>query len=217
MKILTHEKVSSNRYKTNEGYLVCIDAILARIGTQIYLNKELFEDGDDEEVEVHREEKEVFDEKTIASFENKPVTIEHPKDFVNTDNHKNLSVGFVRDVRKSIAEGQQVLVGNLIITDSEAIKLIENGKQYLSCGYDCDIVEEGDKFYQRNIRGNHVAICDNPRAGITKIIDSMDPRLFYDSIKAVIDSLKKLNEENFSSSKNQLIVDMLEQIVKQGE
>lgn len=174
MKILTSEKLSDHKYVTDEGYLVCVDAILARTGKQTYLEKELFDDkkNSTEQIEVLRTENEVFDEKTIASFENKPITIEHPESFVDIKNHKELSVGFVRDVQKKNIEGDDFLVGNLIITNKEAIDIVNKGKKYLSCGYDCDIVNENDQWLQKNIRGNHIALCDNPRAGNTMIQDS---------------------------------------------
>lgn len=184
MKILTKEKLSDNRYLTEEGYLVCTNAILARTGSQIYLKNELFDTNDDSEIKVIRLSDQVFDERTIASFENKPVTIEHPKYFVNNENYKQLSVGFVRDVARKNINGKDLLVGNLIITDKEAIDVIKNGKKYLSCGYDCDIVERDGKFYQENIRGNHVALCDNPRAGITMIRDNKN--LISDKTKTMI-------------------------------
>lgn len=174
IKILTSEKLSDHKYTTEEGYLVCVDAILARTGKQTYLEKELFDDkkNSNEQVEVLRTEQEVFNEKTIASFENKPITIEHPESFVDIKNYKDLSVGFVRDVQKKKIDDNDFLVGNLIITDKDAIDIINEGKKYLSCGYDCDIVQEDGQWYQKNIRGNHIALCDNPRAGNTMIQDS---------------------------------------------
>ena len=221
MKILTEERLSEHRYKTSEGYLVCVDAILARTGSQTYLERELFDDKKDsnQEINVLREPDQVFDEKTIASFENKPITIEHPQDFVNSDNYKDLAVGFVRDVMKKEADGRDLLVGNLIITDEEAIKEIENGKIYLSCGYDCDIIQKDDQWYQTNIRGNHIALCDNPRAGITQIIDSDEGSTNIDeSIKKVIDCLHlTLRDETISKEKILSIIEMLKQIYEREQ
>jgi len=173
MKVLITEKLSKHRYKTSEGYLICVDAILARTGKQTYKHNQVYKDSDDEftDVEVNRRAEEVFSPKAIASFENKPITIQHPDVAVDITNHKDLSVGFVRDVRKASFEGKDVLVGNLVITDSDAIEKIEDGLEYLSCGYDCDISQDSHPE-QTNIRGNHVALCENPRAGITKILDS---------------------------------------------
>lgn len=173
MKILIDERLSEHRCKTPEGYLICIDAILARTGKQTYRKNEIFKDSDDEtEIEIDRTEDEVFSPQTLASFENKPVTVEHPDEDVNVHNYKEYAVGFVRDVHRGVVNGQPVILGNLVITDEKTIQEIENGEHTdLSCGYDCDIVDEPNPC-QRNIRGNHVALCECGRAGIARIVDS---------------------------------------------
>lgn len=176
MRVLISEKLSEHKYKTPEGYLICTDAILARTGKQEYKKGEIFGDSEDSEkiIEVDRKPEEVFSEKTLASFENKPITVEHPDVDVNPANYKDYSVGFVRDVHRGKADGQDVILGTLVITDKETIEEIENGEHTnLSCGYDCDI-DDVDNPQQKNIRGNHVALCEVPRAGITKIVDSVD-------------------------------------------
>ena len=173
MKFLSQEKLSQHKYKTPEGYLVCVDAILGRTGKQQYYKHELFGDsveGANDIVDVDRPEKEVFDSNTLASFENKPVTVEHPDENVTVDNYKDYSVGFVRDVRRV----DNNIVGNLVITDKKTIEEIENGEHTdLSCGYDCEIIDDGKgEYMQSKIRGNHVALCQEGRAGNARIIDS---------------------------------------------
>ena len=176
MKVLISEKLSEHKYKTPEGYLICTDAILARTGKQRYAKSELFLDGDDTEVDVDRPYDEVMNEKTIASFENKPVTFNHPNEDVNIDNYSEYAVGYVRDVHQGKAGNEDVLLGNLVITDKDAINAIEEGSHNeLSCGYDCEVKDDGNGNYaQHNIRGNHVALCEQGRAGIAKIVDSME-------------------------------------------
>lgn len=173
MRILVAEKLSPHKYKTPEGYLICQDAILARTGKQTYLNREVYGDSidnPDKEIEIDRPEAEVFSDKTLASFENKPVTIEHPDEDVNIDNHNFYSVGFVRDIKRGIDDGKPVMIGTLVVTNPDAVADIENGKLLeLSCGYDCDIVDNA----QTNIRGNHVALCEHGRAGNARIVDSV--------------------------------------------
>lgn len=175
MKFLIAERISANKYKTPEGYLVCVDSVLARTGKQTYRKNEIFVDCNDEtEIEVDRRPEEVFSEATLASFENKPITIEHPDEDVNTGNFKNLAVGFVRDIHRGKDNGQDVMLGTLVITDEEAISAVESGELLdLSCGYDCDI-EDSANPQQKNIRGNHVALCENGRAGIARIVDSIE-------------------------------------------
>ena len=174
MRVLISEKLSEHKYKTPEGYLICTDAILARTGKQTYTRDELFGDGDNTEVNVDRPYNEVMNEKTIASFENKPVTFDHPDEDVNIGNYKSYAVGYVRDVRQGKVDGKDVILGNLVITDQDAINAIENGDHTdLSCGYDCDIRDDGNGNYaQNNIRGNHVALCKEGRAGMARIVDS---------------------------------------------
>lgn len=176
MKILVNEKISQHKYKTPEGYLICVDSVLARTGNQTYRKNELFVDSeDDSEIEVGRSPEEVFAPETLASFENKPITIEHPDEDVNIENYKDYSVGFVRDVKQGKFDGQDVILGTLVITDKDAIEGIENGEHVeLSCGYDCDIEDGADGYQQRHIRGNHVALCEAGRAGIAKIVDSVE-------------------------------------------
>ena len=172
MKILISEKLSPHKYKTPEGYLICVDAVLARTGKQTYKRCEIFNDDSEEEIEVDRKPEEVFSEATLASFENKPVTLEHPNEDVNSGNFKDYAVGFVRDVKRGVVDGQDVILGTLVIQDEEVINEIENGEHTeLSCGYDADIKDEKNP-QQRNIRGNHVALCECGRAGNARIVDS---------------------------------------------
>lgn len=184
MKFLITERLSEHRSKTPEGYLICLDAILARTGKQTYRKNEIFMDSnDDTEIEVDRTEDEVFSPQTLASFENKPITVEHPDEDVNVHNYKEYAVGFVRDVRKGNVDGKPVMLGNLVITDEETIKEIENGEHTeLSCGYDCDIEDE-EHPCQKNIRGNHVALCEQGRAGIARIVDSVNDSLVGKKVK----------------------------------
>lgn len=176
MKVLITEKLSPNKYIDNSGYLICKDAILARTGSQQYRKNELFLDSDDNSIiEVDRSEEEVFSPETLASFENKPVTVEHPGEDVNPENYKEYSVGFVRDVHRGKTEaGEDVILGTLVITDQDTIENIQKGiRTELSCGYDCDISDDNNGNYaQCHIRGNHVALCEEGRAGIAKIVDS---------------------------------------------
>ena len=179
MRILVSEKLSENRFKTPEGYLICTNAILARTGKQTYLRREVFGDScndADNEVEVDRTAEEVFAPETLASFENKPLCVEHPDEDVNAENHNLLSVGYVRDVKKDIVDGNEVMTATLVITDKYGIDEVESGRKTdLSCGYDCDIIDD-EHPQQRHIRGNHVAICERGRAGVARIVDSAVPR-----------------------------------------
>ena len=204
MKFLSSEQLSTHKYKTPEGYLICTDAILARTGKQTYRKSEVFADSDDDtEIEIDRTPEEVFSEATLASFENKPITVEHPNENVSPENYNDLSVGFVRDVRRGKVNGQDVILGTLVITDAKTIEEIENGEHTdLSCGYDCDIIDEAHP-QQRNIRGNHVALCAQGRAGIARIVDSISE---YNKYKARIEkAIKTHNTELLQQTKEAIM------------
>lgn len=177
MRFLVAEKLGPHKFKTPEGYLICTDAILSRTGKQEYKRCELFGDtceDPDKIVNVERTDDEVFSDKAMASFENKAVCIEHPDHNVNAENHNELAVGFVRDIHKGEDNGKPVMMGTLVITDKDAVEAVESGEyKELSCGYDCDIDDDSEPC-QRNIRGNHVALCKQGRAGIARIVDSVD-------------------------------------------
>ena len=173
MKQLVVTKLSPNKMITSNGYLICTNAVLARTGKQQYLKSEIYDDCDEDEIiEIDRKPEQVFADATISSFENVPLTCEHPYENVTPENYKEYSVGYVRDVRKGKYNNQDVLLGTLVVTDPQCIQDIQNGyRTELSCGYDCDI-SEGKNPQQINIRGNHVALCEQGRAGIAKIVDS---------------------------------------------
>ena len=201
MRFLISEKLGPHKYKTPEGYLVCVDAILSRTGTQEYRRSELFGDACDDPdkiVTVDRKEDEVFSDKTMASFENKAICIEHPNANVNVENHNDLSVGFVRDIRRGEDNGTPVMMGTLVITNKEAVEAVESGEyKELSCGYDCDIEDEHSP-QQRNIRGNHVALCKQGRAGIARIVDSIaqNDTLKYEKLKREREELEEEIDRN---------------------
>ena len=195
MRFLVAEKLGPHKFKTPEGYLICTDAILSRTGKQEYKRCELFGDAcedPDKIVNVDRTDAEVFNDKAMASFENKPICIEHPDEDVNAENHNELAVGFVRDIHKGEDNGRPVMMGTLVITDKNAVEAVENGEyKELSCGYDCDINDD-DNLQQRNIRGNHVALCKQGRAGIARIVDSVKDVNALTKFKTALRNISKM-------------------------
>ena len=169
MKTISYygSRISEALSKTPEGFLICRDVPIARIGTQEYLGSEVgHADNSDAVFSVLRPEKEVFAPAAIASFEGKPVCDDHPSEEVGADNCSRYMKGVVRDVRKGQDKYKGCLVADLIIHDAELIRKIEDGKREISCGYSCLWVPVGKKGYeQREIRGNHVAVVDKGRAG----------------------------------------------------
>lgn len=156
-------RISPNKVETAEGFLICRNVPIARVGEQKYYAHELQLDGDpNREVLVHRYEDDVFDQATVASFEGKPVTDSHPDGFVDSDNYSKLQKGHVQNVRR---DGDYIMA-DLYINDSDLIEQIQSGKKKeVSCGYYCVYEPDGSDYKQTKIRGNHVAVVQKGRAG----------------------------------------------------
>ncbi len=160
--------ISPNQIETGEGFLICRNVPIARIGDQEYLGRELGLSGADAErvVIVHRPPEEVFSEAALASFEGKPTTDDHPPELLTPDTVSMYEKGHAQTIRKGTGEWEGYVIADLHIHDRGLINAIQRGKREISCGYECDYVDNGDGTYiQKNIRGNHVAVVDRGRAG----------------------------------------------------
>ena len=156
-------KISEHMTKTPEGFLICHDVPIARIGQQEYFAGELGLDGDpDRLVQVQRRPEDVFDPAAVASFEGKDVTQNHPPERLMPENHALYAKGHAENVHR---EGDY-LVADLHLKDPGLISDVENGvTREVSCGYRCCYTPDGTGYRQTNIRGNHVAIVPRGRAG----------------------------------------------------
>lgn len=175
------DKLSTNMAMTPEGFLICKNVPIARTGYQQYLESELVDDGDPREtVNVYRSPNEVFSAATLASFEGKPVTNGHPDKDVTPSNYRMYSRGHVQHVRVGRGDDADKILADLYITDPELIDEIRNnGKREVSAGYYAEDKEDSTgRICQTKIRGNHVAVVDEGRAGRSVAIrDSINPKL----------------------------------------
>lgn len=174
-------------HNENDGTIVCKNAVIARTGFQEYLGKELPAEElkdigmkvyDDDKVSVYRSPDEVFSRATISSFEGKPLTCGHPKSLLDINTIADHQCGHVQNVRKgpdALPTGDWPLIGDVLVTDADAIQQILSGQlRELSCGYNFHIKKEGNQILQVDMLGNHVALVESGRAGPhAKIVDSM--------------------------------------------
>ena len=164
--------ISPNQLETGEGFLICRNVPIARTGTQDYIGREIGIESD-EVVKVNRPESEVFSDAAMASFEGKPVTNNHPTELVTPDTATIYEKGHAQNVRRGSGEFVGYLIADLHIHDAELINAIKSGKRQISCGYECEYVEDENGINQTNIRGNHIAVVDEGRAGAkAAIMDS---------------------------------------------
>ena len=168
MKSYFASRISDNISMTPEGYLICHDVPIARIGTQDYYGYEL--GLDDKKLAnliftVERPADEVFSKATLASFEGKSFTNDHPPS--NTIDSQNTFIyekGHGQNVRKS--DDNEHIICDIFIKEAQIIKDVQSGrKREISAGYTCDLVPTDNGFKQTNIRGNHIALVEKGRAG----------------------------------------------------
>lgn len=208
--------LGSKRAKTPEGYLLCLGVPFARTGIQYYREKEIKSDGADSQVSVLRQHDEVFNPATLASFEGKPITSPHPPQFITPDNWQHYAKGHVQNVRRGekLPDGEHALIGDLLITDSDLIARIESNLiTELSAGYDTEYVPDAHApniYKQTNIRGNHVAVVPNGRAGSSvKILDAkeetavaetaVEDKVSISTLKSIFDWARSLGQPTVDS------------------
>ncbi len=155
--------ISQNMAKTPEGFLICYDVPIARLGVQEYYGQEMgIASRVNLKTKAYRLADDVFNEQALRSFEGKPVVDDHPSEgFVTPENHQRVSKGHVQNIR---TKGEYV-IADLMIKDADLIRKIESGKREVSAGYSCNYQPYQDGYRQINITANHVAVVDKGRAG----------------------------------------------------
>ncbi|MGH7970167.1 MAG: DUF2213 domain-containing protein, partial [Limisphaerales bacterium] len=165
----TTEQISEKQSLTPDGFLLCEDVPVARIGVQVYGPQETpIPPGPNGLVFAHRDEDQIFRKEFMASLNGKPVVNEHPSSLVTPDNWKQLTVGVGMNPRRGTGMQADLLLMDLLITDQTAIELVRSGKREISLGYetDWDEMEQAGHTRQYNLKGNHIALVENGRCGL---------------------------------------------------
>ena len=177
MRTFYASKISANISETPDGFMVCRNVPIARTGEYIYRAGELMLNNCDPcgKISVYRTDEAVFSPASMASFEGKPVTDEHPPEEVNPENAYMYVKGTASDVRRGEGADADKLVADLIIYDRGLITQIQRGKRDISCGYDFEkVIAPDGKIFQSKIVGNHIAVVSAGRAGDTVSIKDED-------------------------------------------
>jgi len=166
----TVETLGPRQSRTAEGYLLCEGVPIGRTGMMLYSPSDLpfLKVAGYNYIKIWRNEEDLFAPTTIASFNGKPVVNEHPAngEDVSPENWKALAVGIIFNVRRGTGDENDLLLADLLITDSEAIADVEAGKREVSSGYEADYDMFGpNEGRQYNIIGNHVALVIKGRCG----------------------------------------------------
>lgn len=178
--VLANDRMTlSRRTVTADGHLVA-PATIARTGIQVYRAYELGLNhlNPMRAIRLYRPPEEVFDPASMASFENVPITDDHPEgNVVDDSNRAEVTVGRANQ----IVQNGDLMDSILTVERPSTVKAIDEGKVEVSNGYSFSLdmtpgyMPDGTAYdgVQRNIRGNHVAIVKAARCGSAcRIADS---------------------------------------------
>ena len=147
------------RRKAN-GTLIA-DGVFSRAGVFTYMN------ADGSARRELRLPEEVFRPDALESLEGLPVVNDHPAPGVTVPRGSGQGI-----TQEGVKQEGDLVVGSVVVYDSHLIDIINSGKTALSIGYSVDYdptpgVHPAYGKYdgvQRNIRGDHLAVVDIPRA-----------------------------------------------------
>jgi hypothetical protein len=183
IEYFTSESLGPNRERTPEGFLICYDVPVARVGEMVYGPGEVPPElgvGRDGRIRVTRSAAEVFDPSSMASLNGKPVTDDHPPVDVDPKNWAFYTKGVVVNPRRGTGEHRDFLVVDVIVYDGPLIEEItadergEPAKREVSCGYNPEYLQLLDPITrepipgrgeQIRIRYNHLAMVKAGRCG----------------------------------------------------
>ncbi|MCX7997408.1 MAG: DUF2213 domain-containing protein [Leptospiraceae bacterium] len=145
-------------------------AVLARVGVLDY--------GDSKE---YVSPEELFHPDTVQSFDGIPLVVEHPDSAVGSANYKEHTVGVVINPK---VEGN-LLKGTLVVYDKDVMQKLDSKEiEQVSIARFCELEPKTGfvndlkyDYVQRKIRGNHVALTKNGRAGSSvKVLSKLDSK-----------------------------------------
>jgi hypothetical protein len=166
--VYTVQQIGRTQEVTPEGFLLCRDVRIARIGEMFYAADELpeLEAGPDGIIRATRGPEDLFRPETIASALGKSVTDDHPDEDVSPENWEELSGGVLLNPHQGEGADAEYLLADLLIQKAAVIAAVRAGKREVSLGYDADYEQLGPgKARQFNIIVNHVALVDHGRCG----------------------------------------------------
>lgn len=170
----TPDESNSKRIVDANGWYEIKENPLSKVGVFPYFGRTIHESLDPDKIyNVYRPADELSNEETLKSFRLLPWIDDH---VMLGSSSEGLTPAEKKGVQGVIGEeikfDGEYLNGNIKVFSEKLMNLIKSGKKELSIGYRClyDLtpgVYNGQPYdaIQREIRGNHVALVDEGRAG----------------------------------------------------
>lgn len=217
---LATEQLGRTRYLTPEGFLLCQGVRLARVGPMLYAPDEMpdIEPGTNRMVVIERGPEVLFDPETILSFAGKAVTNDHPPTPVTPDNFRDYAVGVILNPRQGEGVEADYLIGDLLITDAQAIADVDAGKREVSCGYDVEVEQIKPGLGRvTKIVGNHNALVKRGRAGPSCSIQDEEPAMAKPRKRTIIDRLRTAFKANDEAAFEEELTQAEDELGAEGE
>jgi len=200
--------------KHAKGFITALGS-MSRVGVQNYY------DAKGKLIRELRLPEDVFGQESLDSFNNIPVTDNHPRIIVNSKNATQFQKGLTHDKSR---KDNDFVINEITLTDQSLIDKVVDGKSELSLGYECllDFESGVHPVYgaydakQRNIRGNHLAIVDRARAGRNAKLhlDSDNNAIFNQKVNNTMKKLK-INDKEFEVKEE--VFDAVEKALKDAK
>jgi uncharacterized protein len=213
----------SARKEDGNGWTVIEGNPLSKVGVFKYLGSQISPELEPDRIyNVYRPAEELASEECINSFKLLPWIDDHA---MLGSESEQLTPAEEKGVGGVIGEDVYFefpyLKGNLKVFSEEMDELIKSGKKELSIGYYCeyDIVQgayEGIPYdaIQRNLRGNHIALVDEGRAGPdVAVLDSKNGR-FIKTFDAKGLKMTDKKKDSGEDEKEEISLDSLHTMVK---
>lgn len=161
----TVTRMDAKKFKrTDEGYVIApVNPTRAGVFTYVYPDGSM--------VRELRHPDDVFKADSLASLNNQPFTNDHPPTMVTVENYDQFARGVFLGPH-AVAEDGIHTSGSVKVTNKDTIDAMDAGKLAVSCGYECELLNEsgvynGERYdaRQTNIVYNHLALVDRGRAG----------------------------------------------------
>lgn len=211
------EQLGRTQAITPEGYLLCSEVRVARTGAMLYRPDEVPEVSpapNGQMVVITREADVLFSPETLASFNGKAVTNNHPPKLVDESDTRKFQIGVMLNPRQGEGVDADYMVADLLITDAATIEqVVAKKKREVSLGYDAELEEiKPGLGRQSRIIGNHIAIVDRGRAGSTCAIQDKDTDMAKRRKQSLMDRLRAAFRDNDETAFESALADAPEDL-----
>lgn len=209
------DQIGRTQAFTPEGYLLCSEVRVGRTGAMLYRPDEVPEvrpADNGQMVVIIRDADVLFSPDTLASFNGKPVTNDHPPALLSESDTRKYQIGVMLNPRRGEGVDAEYLIADLLFTDAAIIALVvAKKKREISLGYDAELEEVKPGLgRQSRILGNHVAIVDRGRAGSTCAIQDKETDMAKRRKQSLMDRLRAAFRDNDETALENVLADASE-------